>query len=151
VRNPVKPKTIGDCLWHREVVRQHVVGSKTSSMKTLTDTSHKAEFSIVIEGQECVIADRPTQVYGAHYLRTSSGDRYIHTHWLPVVDYLTVLGRVLQKGSRWEIVQDPKVGLIYSIHAAERTALREVVMAALCLALVGAGILAFYLILAGIR
>jgi hypothetical protein len=150
VSDPMKPRTIGDCLWHREVVRQHIVGSKSSSMKTLSDTSHKAEFSIVIEGHECVIADLPTQVYGAHYRRSSSGDRYIHTHWLPVVDHLTVLGRVRLRGSKWEIVKDPAVGLIYSIHPAEATAFRELVKAGLCLGLVAAGVLAFYYILTGV-
>ncbi|HKS16519.1 MAG TPA: hypothetical protein VJU16_04350, partial [Planctomycetota bacterium] len=133
------------------VVRRYIVQHKHSSMETLSDDSQKAEFSLVVEGSECVITDLPTQVYGGRYRRVAHGDRFIHTYWLPLVDHLTVLGRVRQKGSGWEMVKDPKVGLVYSIHPAERTALREIVKAGLCLALVGAGAMAFYVILDGIQ
>ena len=119
-------------------------------MATLSDSSQKAEFAIVIEGLECVIADLPTQVYGAIARRGHSGDRSVYTYWLPVVDYLTVLGRVRQKDSRWEIVKDPKIGLIYSKFPAEHTAFRELVKAGLLLALVALGILVLYLSLAGV-
>jgi len=149
--DPVKDRTPGDCLWSRELVRRHIVGYKSSSMETVSDLARKAKFSIVIDGLECVIADLPTQVYGALATRARNADRSVYTYWLPVVDYLTVLGWVRQKGSRWEIVQDPKVGLIYSRHPAESTALREIVKGGLLLALVGAGVWAFYLILESIR
>ena len=149
--DPVKDLPSSACLWNRELVRRHIVGYKHSSMETVSDLAHKAKFSIVIDGLECVIADLPTQVYGALAKRANNGDISIYTYWLPVVDYLTVLGRVRQKGSRWEVVKDPKIGLIYSKHPAELTALREIVKGALGLALVGAGTWAFYLILVSIR
>lgn len=143
--------TVGDCLWHRQVVTVHVVQGKSSYTKTVSDHSDKAAFSIFIEGREYFVQDLPTRVYGAHYRRTYGGDRSFMSHWLPVLDYLTVLGRVRQKGSRWEIVQDPKLGLIYSIHPAERTALRELVKAGIGLTGVALGALALYFILSGPR
>jgi hypothetical protein len=149
VRKPVRVQMAGDCLWHRRVVRTHLYhGPKQSlSMKTVSDKSEVAQFSIILDGGECVVGDPPTHVYGSQYRISHSGDRSAHTYWLPVVDYLTVLGRVRRVGSRFEVVKDPKVGLVFSIHQPEHTALREVTRAAFGLAVVGAGLLVLYVLL----
>jgi hypothetical protein len=147
----IKPmRNMGDCLWQRRLVREHLIRSKSQSSRIVSDVSIKAKFSIVIGGRECVIADRPTHVYGAHYRRTHEGICTIFTYWLPVVGQLTVLGRVREKGSRYVIEKDPKVGLIYSTHSAEHTAVRESVKGLLCLLLAAAGAAAFYVILSSI-
>ncbi len=152
VSDPLHLRAIGDCLWHRQVMQVHTIGPKgTSTTRTQSDISDKAVFSIVVEGSEFIVNDLPTRVYGAHYRKTYGGNRSFMSYWLPVVDNLTVLGRVRQKGSRWEIVKDSTVGLVYSIHPAEVTAFRELVKAGLSLAVVAVGLLAFYFILAGIR
>lgn len=152
VGDPLHTPAIGDCLWHRQVTQVHTVSSKSASTKTVSDISDKAVFSIVIEGLDFIVKDLPTRVYGAHYRRTHGGNRSFMSYWLPVVGYLTVLGKVRQKGSRWEIVKDPKLGLIYSIHAPERTAMRELVKAGLGLAVVAVGLMALYFfMLADIR
>jgi hypothetical protein len=142
VMETLSVKGVGACLWHRRIVMGQT-GGKYNFPFTMSDVSKKADFSIVVEGRPCSVQDPPTRVFGAHYRWRGA----FATYWLPVVDHLTVLGRARRKGSRWEIVKDSKFGLIYSIHPAERTAVREILKAGLCLVVVGLGLLALYLFL----
>jgi hypothetical protein len=146
VNRPLDLKGVGPCLWHRRIVKAQTGGKHTQSV-TVSDISKMAEFSIVIEEREYVVKDPPTHVYGAHQQWTRS----FMTYWLPVVDYLTVLGRVRQKESRGQIVSDPKVGLVFSTHPAEHTALRELVKGGVVMTIVVAGLLTLYFVLAGAR
>ena len=150
VKQPLKVSDLGNCLWHREVTQTHTPGGKgTTITKTVSDIAKKARFSIVIDGREFLVADEPTLVYGARARRNFGGDRTVRTYWIPVLEYLTILGRVRQRGEGYSILKDPKVGLIYSVHPAEHTAHREFAKAGLCLALFALGVTALYLFLTG--
>ena len=146
VSKPLDIKAVGDCLWHRRIVKVNT-GGKHSHSVTQSDVSKMADFSIVIDGRDFIVKDLPTQVYGGHYRWTWT----LMSYWLPVVDCLTVLGRVRQVGSQGVIVKDPKVGLVFSIHPAEHTAFRELVKAGIGLAVVAGGLPALYFILSELR
>jgi hypothetical protein len=140
VSEPLHVEGIGDCLWHLRTVE---VGS---GKRKRTESFHtdKAEFSIVIESRAFVVPDKPSEVAGQQIKVEWEGNRCISDYWLPVVGHLTVLGRVQKPGKQWEIVKDRAVGLIYSIHPPERTAIREAIKAGIGLIIVALGSCVLY-------
>jgi hypothetical protein len=147
-REPLRLSPIGDCLWHREVIRVH--HGKRSS--TESDIAEKADFSIVVEGREFRISDLPTEVHGGESMNGGEdwelshlafGGRRTWTHqWLPVVGHLTVVGQVRRAGDRWEVVKDPVAGMLFTAHHPAKTALHEAIKGGFGLAGAVAGLAA---------
>lgn len=142
VDDPLRVSGMGRCLWYRVVVK---VRRGRLSWKE-SDDEETARFSIVVDGREFLILDPPTEVAGGEALTTHEGIpffgemRTYKSRWLPVVDRLTVVGRVRRSTSGWLVVQDPSVGLLYSVHHPAKTALREAVKGWLGLAVAAAGL-----------
>ena len=132
-REPLSLSPLGDCLWHREIVKVH--HGKRSS--TESDIAEKADFSIVVDGREFRVPDLPTEVHGGESMNGGEdwelahlafGGRRTWTHqWLPVVEHLTVVGQVRRAGDRWDIVKDPVAGLLFTVHPPAKAALQEAV------------------------
>src|SRR5262245_4832060 len=99
LRNPLRLSPLGDCLWHREITRVY----QRTSWRTESDVSEMADFSVMVDGREFRIPHMPTEVHGGKSLRGSEdgnpwhllfGGRGWIQEWLPVVQHLTVVGRV---------------------------------------------------------
>ena len=121
---------IGDVLWHREIVKVR----RGKSDYTESDTSEHADFSIVVGGDEVRLADSPTEVQGAASKSTTeewgmenllTGRQTVIDEWFPIVEELTVVGRVRRGGRGWEFVRDAAVGLLVTRHHPSRAALQE--------------------------
>ena len=133
VREPLRLSPIGDCLWHREIVKVR----RGKSTWTESDIAENAGFSIVVDGREFRVPDLPTEVHGGKSLsggedwglsHLAFGDRRSWTHrWLPVVDHLTVVGQARRTGAQWEVVKDPVAGLLFTVHPPAKAALQEAV------------------------
>lgn len=146
VRTPLRLSPIGDCLWHREIVRVY----QRRSWRTESDDSEMADFSLVVDGREFRIPQRPTEVHGGQSLSgredvdltdlVFGGRRGWIQYWLPVVPQLTVVGRVRRVGRYWEVAPDPVAGLLFTAHHPSKTALKEAVKGWLGLASALAGL-----------
>lgn len=121
---------IGDVLWHREIVKVR----RGKSEYTEADTSERADFSLMVGSDEVRIGDEPTEVQGAGSKTTTeefglenlfTGQQKVIEEWMPLVDELTIVGRVQRSGRAWEFVRDPKVGLLITRHHPSRAALQE--------------------------
>src|SRR5262245_1346641 len=66
IRGPVRVKqvlriaSIGDVLWHREIVK----ATRGQTVMIDSDLADKADFSIVVGGEEVRVAENPTEVQG---------------------------------------------------------------------------------------
>ena len=148
VREPLRLSPLGDCLWHREVVKVH----RSRSTTTESDNEEKADFSLVVDGREFLLPDLPTVVHGGKSL--SGQDEWAFTcllwgekrswrqMWLPVVEHLTVVGRVRQVGRHWVVGRDTVTGLLFTVLHPSRTALKGLVKGGLGLAGAAAGMAA---------
>jgi hypothetical protein len=123
---------IGDILWHREIVK--VKQGKTE--RTESDTADIADFSIAVGGDEVWLAEHPTEVQGAASKTTSdewgldnllTGRQRVIDQWMPIVEELTIVGKVRRGDRRWELVRDAKVGLYMTRHHPSKAALNEAV------------------------
>jgi hypothetical protein len=128
VRQILRIAHIGDVLWHREIVN---VRSARAEF-TESDVADKADFSIVVGGEEVRVAENPTEVQGPGRKSTGDGSgafsmmrETVIDEWLPIVDELTVVGRLRRTDSGWEIGADPKAGLLFSRDDPERAAFLE--------------------------
>ncbi len=142
VRQVLRIAHLGDVLWHREIVK---VRSARHEF-TQSDVADKADFSIVVGGEEVRVAENPTEVQGPGRKSTGDGSgmfavirETVIDEWLPVVDELTVVGRLRRTDAGWEIVADPKAGLLFSRHDPARAAFQEYLKGWLGLAVSVAG------------
>lgn len=143
VSDPLLVRGVGECLWHRRIVNVQQAGAPVAH----TDVAERAGFSIAVDDRLFAVRDFPTEVAGALKRHSNANDEFIHLEWIPRVDHLTIVGRVQRTGPRWEIVKDSTIGLIYSTHSPERTALREWVKGGLGVLAVAIGLAALVWIL----
>ena len=139
---------LGDVLWHREIVKKRLGLEEFTD----ADTADRAEFSILVGGEEVRVAENPTevQVPASRTVGDGSGavaltkERVID-EWLPVVEELTVIGRLRREGSQWEVVRDPKAGLFISRNDPKDAAAREMLKGVfgLIAAVAGLGVIAW--------
>jgi hypothetical protein len=150
VREVVRIAHIGDCLWHRETIRQR---DSDGDWITQCKTTNLAAFSIAVGGEEVRVARDPTEVQGggrksvvekAGFVDGFFGDRdeEVVDEWLPVLEEITVVGRLERRDAGWEIVPDGKAGLLLSAFYPDRAALQESVKGWLGIAGVVAGFVA---------
>ena len=148
VRRPLRLSPLGDCLWHREIIRVY----KRRSWSTESDDSEMADFSVVVDGREFRIPNLPTEVHGGEsmsgwedqdFTDLIFGRRRVWIQkWLPMVPRLTVVGRVRRVGGSWEVAPDAAAGLLFTSHHPAKTALKEAVKGGLGLAGAVAGMAA---------
>jgi len=137
VRQALRIAHLGDCLWHREVVKYSggLAGTKSPWMKD-ADTAEMADFSIVVGGEEVRVTETPTEVQGkaVKAVEEKAGlvagivgamDERVTDEWLPILRELTVVGRVRHGDRGWEIGHDGKAGLLFSVHDPSAAAFRE--------------------------
>ena len=53
------------------------------------------------------------------------GDSRVTEHWLPLLRWATVLGRLERRAEGWAFEPDPQVGLLLSPHPPEQSARQE--------------------------
>lgn len=128
VRQILRIAHLGDVLWHREIVQTR----RGQTLFTDSNVSDRADFSIVVGGEDVRVADNPTEVQGPGRKSTSDGSGVIAVsrqtvidEWLPIVDELTVVGRLRRTDAGWEIVGDAKTGLLFSRNDPKRAAFLE--------------------------
>ena len=159
MREVVRIAHIGDCLWHRETIKAR---DSDGDWRTQCVTSNLADFSIAIGGEEVRVAKEPTEVQGAASKSVvekagfvdgffGDTDEQVVDEWLPVLEEITVVGKVQRAGSGWELVPDGKAGLLFSAYDPGHAALRESIKGWLGLAGVAAGIAALIWLYVTIR
>ncbi|HKS17085.1 MAG TPA: hypothetical protein VJU16_07215 [Planctomycetota bacterium] len=128
VRQVLRIAHLGDVLWHREIVK----ATRGQTVTIDSDVSDRADFSIVVGGEEVRVADNPTEVQGPGRRSTKDGSgafavsrQTVIDEWLPIVDELTVVGRLRRTDAGWEIVGDAKSGLLFSRNDPQRAAFLE--------------------------
>jgi hypothetical protein len=129
VTDPIRDSHGAPCLWSRTVVRERRGWGRNRRWVTVADETHVAGFVLEAAGDEVDIVDQPTEVQGAEshteydsaWFATSSQT----STWLPVLDRVTVLGRVEQRGGRWVLARDATLGLLLSPHSPEHAASTE--------------------------
>lgn len=145
VREVVRIAHIGSCLWFRELVEERRGFGRNRRWVKLSDTKSTADFSLEVGDEEVRVAGGPTEIHGKASDSTrespSFADRFlgdrderVTEEWLPVVDDLTVVGRMRRVNGRWEIGPDPGAGLLFSKDEPTRAALNELVKGTLGLA-----------------
>ena len=151
VREVVHIAHIGDCLWFREHIEARSGFGRYRHWSTQSDTKTSAEFSLVVGGEEVRVAGDPTEVHGkkSDSMRERPGlldrflgdrDERVTEEWLPVLEDLTVVGRLRRLTGAWEIEPDPAAGLLFSAEVPTRAALKESIKGVLGLAGVALGI-----------
>ena len=134
IRGPVRVRQVlriahlGDVLWHREIVK----ATRGQTVMIDSDIADKADFSIVVGGEEVRVAETPTEVQGPATKTSRDGSgkfslsrEEVIDEWLPVLDELTAVGRLRHGEAGWEIGADPKAGLFLSIRDPKEAAWRE--------------------------
>jgi len=130
-------RAVGPCLWCRTTVQEldsiawSLVGRRRR-WRTVNEETKIARFALVVGGQEIEIAAPPTEVQGS--LRRSDSDtpdligqlfegssRETY-EWLPVLEEMTVIGRLERRGDSRAVVTDPALGLLLSPHPPDRAA-----------------------------
>ena len=121
---------LGDLLWHREIVKMN----RGSSTSTESDVAEIADFSIVVGGEPVRVSGEPTEVQGPASKSSTeeidattilTGRQTVVDEWIPVVDELTVVGKVVRTDRGWEIVSDARVGLLLTMRDPGPAATRE--------------------------
>lgn len=153
VREVVRIGRFGECLWYRELVQTMSGFGRHRHWVTQSDLKTCADFSLVVGDEEVRVAGEPTEVHGkgSTSVRDSPGfvdrflgerDERVTEEWLPVLDDLTVVGRLRRVTGGWEIGPDPGVGLLFSAQVPTRAALKETVKGILGIAGALAGLAA---------
>ena len=128
VRQVLRIAHIGDVLWHREIVKAR----RGQAVMIDSDIADKADFSILVGGEEVRVAEIPTEVQGPASMTSRDGfgkfslsRQDVIEEWLPVLDELTAVGRLRHGDAGWEIAADPKAGLFLSVRDPKAAAWRE--------------------------
>lgn len=151
VREVVRIAHIGNCLWFRELVETRSGYGRRRSWNTQSDTKTVADFSLVVGNDEVRVAGEPTEIHGKESNSNTESpdfvnrvlgdpDERVTEEWLPVVNDLTIIGRLRRVTGEWKIEPDPVSGLLFSAEVPTQAALKETTKGLLGLAAVAAGI-----------
>jgi hypothetical protein len=151
VRGVVRIAHIGNCLWFRELVETRSGYGRRRSWNTESDTQTVADFSLVVGADEVRVAGEPTEIHGKESNSNTESpdvvnrvlgdpDERVTEEWLPVLEDLTIVGRLRRVGGGWEIGRDPVSGLLFATDVPTQAALNETLKGVFGLAGVAAGI-----------
>jgi hypothetical protein len=117
-----------------------------------------ADFSLVVGNDEVRVAGEPTEIHGKESNSSTESpdfvnrvlgdpDERVTEEWLPVVNDLTIVGRLRRVTGEWKIEPDPVSGLLFSPEVPTQAALKETTKGLLGLAIVAAGFLVIFWLL----
>jgi hypothetical protein len=145
VNRPVHVEGVGPCLWFRNIEKELApynwgFGSRRRDWRTVSDQVSMGDFFLVFDGQEIEIEALPTEIQGTLTKKSSemadwfgqltTERSYLQIlEWLPLLEELTVVGRLERRESRRVLVADPQLGLLLSPHPPDKAARIEMLKA----------------------